>query len=64
MIKANDVAGRILQARLAPEPGLVHDAVDQPWLWREARLQDPSGNVICRYHAGENRLNPPWRVQH
>jgi catechol 2,3-dioxygenase-like lactoylglutathione lyase family enzyme len=35
---------------------------DQPWLWREARLLDPSGNVICLYDAGENRLNPPWRV--
>lgn len=36
---------------------------DQRWLWREARLSDPSGNVICLYHAGENRLNPPWRVR-
>lgn len=35
---------------------------DEPWLWREARLVDPSGNVICLYQAGENRLNPPWRV--
>ncbi len=35
---------------------------DEPWLWREARLLDPSGNVICLYHAGENRLNPPWRT--
>lgn len=35
---------------------------DERWLWREARLVDPSGNVICLYHAGENRLNPPWRV--
>ena len=35
---------------------------DEPWLWREARLTDPSGNVICLYHAGENRLRPPWRV--
>lgn len=41
----------------------THDAQDQPWLWREARLNDPSGNVICLYHAGNNRLNPPWRVQ-
>ena len=49
-----------LKARGLP---FIHDAVDQPWLWREARLQDPSGNVICLYHAGENRLNPPWRVQ-
>ena len=35
---------------------------DEPWLWREARLVDPSGNVICLYHAGSNRLDPPWRV--
>jgi predicted enzyme related to lactoylglutathione lyase len=41
----------------------IHDAQDQPWLWREARLEDPSGNVICLYHAGENRLNPPWRIK-
>jgi predicted enzyme related to lactoylglutathione lyase len=35
---------------------------DEPWLWREARLVDPAGNVICLYHAGSNRLDPPWRV--
>ena len=35
---------------------------DEPWLWREARLTDPSGNVICLYWAGANRLDPPWRV--
>jgi predicted enzyme related to lactoylglutathione lyase len=35
---------------------------DEPWLWREARLVDPSGNVLCLYHAGANRLDPPWRV--
>jgi catechol 2,3-dioxygenase-like lactoylglutathione lyase family enzyme len=36
---------------------------DQPWLWREAYLRDPAGNLICMYHAGKNRLNPPWRLQ-
>lgn len=36
---------------------------DQAWLWREARLADPSGNTICLYRAGENGLNPPWRVK-
>lgn len=36
---------------------------DERWLWREARLRDPAGNVICLYYAGENRLNPPWRVR-
>ena len=38
------------------------DPVDQSWLWREARLQDPDGNRLCLYFAGENRVNPPWRV--
>ncbi|MGH8528965.1 MAG: VOC family protein [Nevskiales bacterium] len=35
---------------------------DQTWLWREARLTDPDGNSICLFHAGSNRLNPPWRL--
>jgi catechol 2,3-dioxygenase-like lactoylglutathione lyase family enzyme len=35
---------------------------DERWLWREARLNDPSGNVLCLYRAGENRKNPPWRM--
>ena len=35
---------------------------DERWLWREARLNDPSGNVICLFWAGDNRKNPPWRV--
>lgn len=36
---------------------------DEAWLWREARLRDPSNNVLCLYSAGENRRNPPWRVK-
>lgn len=36
--------------------------VDQPFLWREAILVDPDGHRIFIYHAGENRLNPPWRL--
>lgn len=35
---------------------------DKSWLWREARLKDLDGNTIILYHAGENRLNPPWRI--
>lgn len=35
---------------------------DKPYLWREAKLRDPTGNRICIYHAGENRLFPPWRL--
>ena len=35
---------------------------DQRWLWREARLHDPSGNVLCLFWAGTNRKYPPWRL--
>lgn len=33
------------------------------YLWRVAHLRDPAGNRISLYHAGENRRNPPWRVE-
>jgi uncharacterized glyoxalase superfamily protein PhnB len=35
---------------------------DERWLWREARLTDPSGNVLCLFWGGSNRKSPPWRV--
>lgn len=39
------------------------EAIDQPWLWREAYLKDPAGNLVCIYRAGQNRRYPPWRIQ-
>jgi catechol 2,3-dioxygenase-like lactoylglutathione lyase family enzyme len=39
------------------------DPVDQPYLWREAILLDPDGHRVFVYHAGENRLDPPWRLR-
>jgi hydroxymethylpyrimidine/phosphomethylpyrimidine kinase len=44
--------------------GLVFDQMptDEDWRWREARLRDPHGNVICLYSAAENRRYPPWRI--
>lgn len=36
---------------------------DKPWLWREARLKDPDQNTLILYFAGENRLNPPWKIK-
>lgn len=55
-----------LDARVAElkRQGLAFDAdpVDQPWLWREAYLRDPDGNLVCLFWAGENRRNPPWRL--
>jgi catechol 2,3-dioxygenase-like lactoylglutathione lyase family enzyme len=45
--------------------GFVFDQMptDMGYLWREAILHDPAGNKIKLYWAGENRLNPPWRVK-
>ncbi len=44
--------------------GIIIDKMpeDKPWLWREARLKDPDGNLLIIYHAGENRKDPPWRI--
>jgi catechol 2,3-dioxygenase-like lactoylglutathione lyase family enzyme len=44
--------------------GIVFETkpTDQTWLWREARLKDPDGNQLILYYAGENRVDPPWRI--
>jgi len=39
------------------------DPETMSYLWRVAQLRDPAGNRIALYHAGENRLDPPWRVR-
>ncbi len=58
--ECDDLDARVaeLQAR-----GVVFSQppTDERWLWREARLSDPSGNTVCLYHAGRNRKHPPWR---
>jgi catechol 2,3-dioxygenase-like lactoylglutathione lyase family enzyme len=36
---------------------------EQRHLWKEAILKDPSGNKIKLYWAGDNRINPPWKVE-
>ena len=44
--------------------GIVFESAptDRPWLWREAYLRDPDGNLLCLFQAGQNRRHPPWRV--
>ena len=39
-----------------------HGPRNQPWMWREARLRDPDGNIVFLYKAGEARRFPPWRI--
>ena len=36
---------------------------DKSWAWREARLKDLDGNQLILFYGGENRLNPPWRIE-
>jgi catechol 2,3-dioxygenase-like lactoylglutathione lyase family enzyme len=59
--EVEDVDGTVEQLKRA---GLSFacDPVDQPYLWREAILLDPDGHRVFIYHAGKNRLNPPWRL--
>jgi catechol 2,3-dioxygenase-like lactoylglutathione lyase family enzyme len=55
----DSVFARLKRAGIAFETA----PVDQSWLWREASLRDPAGNQLVLYQAGENRLNPPWRLK-
>jgi len=59
--ECDDLDARVERLKAA---GFVfdNDPVDQRWLWREAWLRDPDGNRLCLYFAGENRVDPPWRV--
>jgi catechol 2,3-dioxygenase-like lactoylglutathione lyase family enzyme len=59
--ECEDLDSRVAELK---EKGVVfeQDPVDQPYLWREASLKDPDGNTIFLFSAGENRLNPPWRL--
>ena len=53
-----------LVARLKEEGAeVLSEPEDQPYLWREADMRDPSGNRIRLYVAGENRRFPPWRIK-
>jgi len=59
--ECSDLDVRVEQL-LAAGLEFTHLPTDERWLWREARLTDPSGNVLCLFWAGDNRKNPPWRV--
>ena len=59
--EVEDVDGTVGRLE-AEEIAFSSEPQDQPWLWREARLADPSGNQLCFFHAGVNRRYPPWRI--
>jgi len=41
----------------------IDELKNKQWLWREILLKDPDGNILCLYFAGENRINPPWKLK-
>jgi len=53
------------QVKSLQEKGIDFEELpnDKTWLWREARLKDPDQNQLILFYGGENRINPPWRVQ-
>jgi hydroxymethylpyrimidine/phosphomethylpyrimidine kinase len=60
-LECDDLDERVEQLARSGIP-FEHGPRDQPWMWREARLRDPDGNIIFLYKAGEARRFPPWRM--
>ncbi|HEU0310837.1 MAG TPA: bifunctional hydroxymethylpyrimidine kinase/phosphomethylpyrimidine kinase [Sphingomicrobium sp.] len=60
--ECDDLDERVERLARAGMP-FEHGPRNQPWMWREARLRDPSGNTIFLYRAGEARRFPPWRME-
>ena len=61
-LECDDLDERVEQLARSGIP-FEHGPRNQPWMWREARLRDPDGNIIFLYKAGEARRFPPWRVE-
>ena len=60
-LECDDLDDRVERLARAGLP-FEHGPRNQPWMWREARLRDPAGNIIFLYKAGEARRFPPWRI--
>jgi hydroxymethylpyrimidine/phosphomethylpyrimidine kinase len=61
-LECDDLDERVEQLARSGIP-FEHGPRNQPWMWREARLRDPDGNIIFLYKAGEARRFPPWRLE-
>ena len=61
-IECDDLDERVLRLK-AHGITFDQDPTDMPYLWREAKLHEPDGHDVRLYRAGENRLNPPWRIK-
>ncbi len=61
-LECDDLDARVERLARSGIP-FEHAPRNQPWMWREARVRDPSGNILFLYKAGEARRFPPWRVK-
>ncbi|WP_430467682.1 VOC family protein [Winogradskyella ouciana] len=59
--EVNDLSQTVSQLK---EKGVIFNTeiTEQPWLWTDINLNDPDGNRLTIFNAGEHRKNPPWRV--
>ena len=59
--EVNDLSKTVSQLK---EKGITFktEIAEQPWLWTDVNLEDPDGNHLIIFNAGEHRKNPPWRV--
>jgi len=50
--------------KILQEKGIVFTSLpeNKSWRWREAHLNDLDGHHLILFKAGEDRKNPPWRV--
>ncbi|MEO6581105.1 MAG: bifunctional hydroxymethylpyrimidine kinase/phosphomethylpyrimidine kinase [Sphingomicrobium sp.] len=60
-LECDDIDGEVDRLARLGVP-FEHGPRNQPWMWREARLRDPSGNTVFLFKAGEARRFPPWRM--
>ena len=61
-LECDDLDARVEKLARSGIP-FEHGPRNQPWMWREARLRDPDGNIVFLYKAGEARRFPPWRIE-
>jgi len=60
--ECDDLDGKVSESK-SKGFEFIDELENKQWLWREIHLKDPDGNMLCLYHAGENRLNPPWKLR-
>lgn len=59
----NDALDKTVETLQAKGINFTSLPEDKSWKWREAHLRDVDGHHLILFKAGENRKNPPWRIE-